>query len=72
MFDTVSMMAHQRRMHWTDLEIDRNRLSVSQIKRLPQVYDISFPKFITQFPCPFPVFLVASQNCNGMLNHSKR
>ena len=44
------MTAHRRRMHRTETAINWNRLPVSQKERLPQVYDVRFPRGTTQFP----------------------
>ena len=42
------MTAHRRIMHRTDPEIDWHRLLVSHMEHPPLVYDIRFPKGMTQ------------------------
>ena len=64
-----SMMAHQIRMHGTDIEIYRNQLSVIQTEHPPQVYDNSIPKSTMQCPFPLPRLPGSYRTWNGPRNH---
>ena len=45
-----SMTEHRHRMHGTDPEIDWDRLPVSQIEHITQVFDVSSLKGTSQCP----------------------
>ena len=47
------------------------QLPVSQTEKLPQVYELSFPRDTTKCQCPFPGFLGFSHPRSGLHNHFK-
>ena len=55
-----------------ELEIDWNRLPVNQIEQILQVFGVSFPKGVSQFPCPFPGYLGSSRTWNSLRDHFNR
>ena len=64
-----SMTAHQIRIHRTESAIDWKRMLVSQMEHLPQLYNTSFPKGMTQCPCPFHGCPGSSRTWKGPQNH---
>ena len=66
---TGSMSAHRRKINETEPVIYWNQLPVSNTEHLPEVYDVSFPKGKTQWPCLFPGCPRSSQTLNSLLNH---
>ena len=56
-------------MHDTEPEIEWNQLPVSQIEKILQVFDISFPKGTSQCTCPFLICTGSSRTWNKPMNH---
>ena len=67
-----SMAEHKIGMHGTDPEIDWNRMRISQMEHLSQVYYTSLPKVTTQCPCLFTLCLGSYWTWNGLRNHFNR
>ena len=55
-------------MHGTEPEIYLNRLLVSQMENIPQVFDVIFLKSMSQCQCPFTVCLGSLHTWNKLWN----
>ena len=67
-----SMTDHFLQLHRTDLEIDWDRLPMSQHECLPQLYEVSSPKTTSKCQRPFQGCPGPSRTRSGLRNHFNR
>ena len=66
------MTAHRKRQHRIDPAINWDWLPVSQTDLPPQVFEVSFPRVMTKYQCPFPGCPGSSHTWICLRNHFKR